>query len=130
MTDETALARVHAEMKAVAASMGSIRFLPQRQDEGIFWVRKEPTAENYRVAARAAMDLARMHGTPVFTQVKRRAYRNVVPLIGTIYDQPAASKHRSKRLWKKLRRKTARPLYGEPMVLSFNPERLKILMGH
>jgi hypothetical protein len=40
-------------------------------------------------------------------------------VIGTKFEQPAPSKHRSKRLWKKLRRRTAEPIYG-PVHMSIN----------
>jgi hypothetical protein len=51
------------------------------------------------------------------------SYVNVIELIGTQFTQPTPSKHRSRRLWKKLRRKTAQPLYGEPKVMAL-PSRM------
>jgi hypothetical protein len=116
MTLET----VHKELRELSQQYGEIRFLPARRDSFIHWVDR----------AELAHSLAREHQAPVLTctQVKRRANVNALPLIGTIFDQPKPSRHRSKRLWKKLRRKTARALYGQPMTLSFNPEWLKALI--
>lgn len=47
-----------------------------------------------------------------------RTSLDVLPIVGTKFVQPTPSKNRSKRLWKKLRRRTAEPLYGAPVVLS------------
>ncbi|QIG69040.1 hypothetical protein EVB78_006 [Rhizobium phage RHph_N1_15] len=123
MTIET----VNEDLRQVALEHREIRFLPTKRDHGTYWI-KAPERNQVEDTANLMLSLAQEHGAPVYKQIKRRTYHNALPAIGTTYDQPRPSKHRSKRLWKKLRRKTARPLYGEPMVLSFNPEVIRRLM--
>jgi hypothetical protein len=90
---------------------GQVRFLEPRRDNGAFWISAD-----------------RMQAAPVLiTQVKRRSNVSAMPVIGTTFEQPAPSKHRSRRLWKKLRRKTAKALYGKPVVISFDTERLRMI---
>ncbi|OCP21939.1 MULTISPECIES: hypothetical protein [unclassified Ensifer] len=101
-----------------------VRLLPRElDDEGIFWTKRHEDTANLMIS------LAQHHEAPVLTitQVKRRSAHNALPVIGTIYDQPAPSRHRSKRLWKKLRRKTVRPLYGEPLQIILDYDRFKHL---
>jgi len=113
--------RIYEELKTIAKDT-TIRFQPTRRIEQILWHDR----------SKVALDLAQLCERPVLTAiqvVKRRTNVNACEVIGTIYDQPAPSKHRSKRLWKKLRRKSARPLLGQPMILSFNADRLKELLA-
>jgi hypothetical protein len=89
-----------------------IRFLEPRRDNGIFWI---------------SADRVQNPPARTITQLKRRSNVNVMPVIGTTFEQPAPSKHRSRRIWKKLRPQTAKALYGEPVVISFNSERLRMI---
>lgn len=38
----------------------------------------------------------------------------ILPVVATVWEEPRFSPHRSKRLWKKLRLRSARPHPGEP----------------
>lgn len=42
------------------------------------------------------------------------------PVNATIWDEPKFSRHRSRRLWKKLRKKTARSHPGNPCIYQAN----------
>lgn len=116
-----ALERIHQEMRQEAQKMGRIRFLPTPPNQGMMWITHR---------SELARDLAKTLDAPVLTmtQLKRRSAMNALPLIGTILTDPLMSRHRSKRLWKKLRQRTAKPLYGKPMHVIVDFDRIKHLL--
>lgn len=109
----------------------SFRALP-RDDDDFMWVKSDRLngggilSGQFEESDAPSVDTGRLEGlaAPEQRTCTTRTSFNVLPVIGTTYDQPPSSRHRSKRLWKKLRRRTARPLYGKPTVLSLKAFRL------
>lgn len=109
----------------------SFRYLP-RDDGDTMWIKTDRLnggrylSKQFEESDACSSGAGRVEclSAPAQRECTTRSSFNVLPVIGTTYDQPVASRHRSKRLWKKLRRKTARPLYGKPMVLSLKAFRV------
>lgn len=58
---------------------------------------------------------------------KRAIYTHVLPVIGTVLPEIPFSRNRSKRLWKKLHKRGAKPLYGRPMIMPISLDVIEAL---